>query len=89
MDITNFIINQAKETLTEAEPAEDVNPNKKVPASPEGMAIAYVSLLIMAIFPIFFGSFRSVKHHESKKVNLVNFFSPASVGLKIITGLTD
>ncbi|CAH0394892.1 unnamed protein product [Bemisia tabaci] len=69
MDITNFIINQAKETLTEAEPAEDVNPNRKVPASPEGMAIAYVSLLIMAIFPIFFGSFRSVKHHESKKAS--------------------
>ena len=31
----------------------------KVPSTPEGMAVAYSSLLIMALIPIFFGAFRS------------------------------
>jgi minor histocompatibility antigen H13 len=39
----------------------------KVPASPEGMAIAYGSLVLMALLPIFFGAFRSVKHHKEQK----------------------
>ena len=30
----------------------------KVPSTPEGMAVAYSSLLIMALIPIFFGAFR-------------------------------
>ncbi|CAL8100884.1 unnamed protein product [Orchesella dallaii] len=41
----------------------------KVPATPEGMAIAYGSLVIMALLPIFFGAFRSVKHHKEQKAN--------------------
>lgn len=39
----------------------------KIPATPEGMAVAYCSLVIMALLPIFFGAFRSVKHHKEKK----------------------
>jgi minor histocompatibility antigen H13 len=38
----------------------------KVPATPEGMAVAYGSLVIMALLPIFFGAFRSVKHHKQQ-----------------------
>ncbi len=30
----------------------------KIPATPEGMAVAYGSLVIMALIPIFFGAFR-------------------------------
>lgn len=41
----------------------------KVPATPEGMAIAYGSLVIMALLPIFFGAFRSVKHHKEQKAS--------------------
>lgn len=41
----------------------------KIPSTPEGMAVAYGSLLIMALIPIFFGSFRSVKSHYEKKEN--------------------
>lgn len=35
-------------------------------ATSEGAAIAYTSLLLMALFPVLLGSFRSVKFHKSK-----------------------
>lgn len=41
----------------------------RTPATPEGMALAYGSLLIMALLPIFFGSFRSVQSHKENKEN--------------------
>ena len=44
------------------------NVTGKVPATPEGMAVAYGSLVIMALVPIFFGSFRSVRYHREQKV---------------------
>ena len=40
----------------------------KTPSTPEGMAIAYGSLVIMALFPIIIGAFRSVRHHKEQKV---------------------
>jgi len=43
----------------------------KVPATPEGMMIAYGSLVLMALFPIFIGSYRSVKSHRDQQENLV------------------
>lgn len=39
----------------------------KTPATTEGMAVAYCSIIIMALLPIFFGAFRSVKHHKEQK----------------------
>lgn len=53
-------VQQVAENITE-------NANVKVPASPEGMAIAYGSLVIMALLPIFFGSKRSVSHQKEQK----------------------
>lgn len=44
------------------------NATAKIPSTPEGMAIAYGSLLLMAVLPIFFGSFRSVRYHKAQKV---------------------
>jgi minor histocompatibility antigen H13 len=38
------------------------------PSSPEGMAFAYGSLVLMALIPIFIGSHRSVGHHKEQKV---------------------
>ena len=35
-----------------------VNATARIPSTPEGMAIAYGSLVIMALLPIFFGAFR-------------------------------
>jgi len=49
------------------------NVTGKVPATPEGMAVAYGSLVIMALVPIFFGSFRSVRYHREQKVGGVVF----------------
>lgn len=52
------------ENVTEAA----TNSTGKVPATPEGMALAYGSLVVMALIPIFCGSFRSVKHQQQQKV---------------------
>lgn len=41
----------------------------KIPATPEGLALAYSSLVIMALLPIFFGSFRSVKSQKEVQEN--------------------
>ncbi|KAJ8972723.1 hypothetical protein NQ317_000808 [Molorchus minor] len=40
---------------------------QKKPSTPEGMAVAYGSLVIMALLPIFFGSYRSVLYHKENK----------------------
>ncbi|XP_015172480.1 PREDICTED: minor histocompatibility antigen H13 [Polistes dominula] len=58
--VINPIITQACENVTEKN-------NGTSPSTPEGIAIAYGSLVIMAILPIFFGSFRAVKHHKEQQ----------------------
>ena len=60
------------ETVTEAV-SEAANATAKVPATPEGMMVAYGSLVIMALIPIFLGSFRSVDSQKEQKDNHVNF----------------
>ena len=47
------------------------NVTAKIPSTPEGMAIAYGSLVLMALLPIFFGAFRSVKYQKEQKVNKI------------------
>lgn len=49
--------------------SEETITNEKVPSTPEGIAVAYGSLVIMAMLPIVFGSIRSVKLHKAKKVS--------------------
>lgn len=44
------------------------NVTERIPSTPEGMAIAYSSLVVMALLPIFFGAFRSVRYHREQKV---------------------
>lgn len=55
--------------VEEAVVANATEGSAKIPATPEGMALAYGSLLIMALLPIFFGAFRSVKSHKEMKEN--------------------
>merc|ERR1719219_2390786 len=56
--------------MPEAVAAEAINgTTAKVPATPEGMMIAYGSLLVMALLPIFIGAFRSVTSHKEQKEN--------------------
>ncbi|KAJ8962850.1 hypothetical protein NQ318_001250 [Aromia moschata] len=61
-DVVNIIVAQATENLT-----ENATNSTKRPSTPEGMAVAYGSLVIMALLPIFFGSYRSVVYHKEKK----------------------
>ena len=65
------------ETVTESLPTGDLNDTEqaingttgKIPATPEGLALAYSSHVIMALLPIFFGAFRSVKSQKEVKEN--------------------
>merc|ERR1719376_1708530 len=49
--------------------AEKVVEAVQVPATQEGMIIAYGSLVVMALIPIFLGSFRSVDSQKEQKDN--------------------
>ena len=49
-----------------------VNATGKIPATPEGMMVAYGSLVIMALIPIFLGSFRSIESQREQKENHVS-----------------
>lgn len=69
------IVRRVVDTLTEAlkfnatQNATAEAPAKpKIPSTPEGIAIAYGSIVVMAVLPIFFGAFRSVKHQKKQKV---------------------
>jgi len=55
---------QVVEAVTEA-----VNATAKVPATSEGMMVAYGSLVVMALFPIFVGSYRSIEAQQKQKEN--------------------
>jgi len=41
----------------------------RIPATKEGMFLAYGSLVIMALLPILLGAFRSVTHHREQKAS--------------------
>lgn len=67
-DVAENVVQQAAENVTET------LSGTKTPATPEGAAVAYGSLIIMAMLPIFFGALRSVKHQKDQKVwNFKNF----------------
>ncbi|KAK5648795.1 hypothetical protein RI129_003687 [Pyrocoelia pectoralis] len=61
--VVNFIVAQAAENVNETA----TNATTKPPSTPEGIAVAYGSLIIMALLPIFFGSYRSVSFHKEQK----------------------
>lgn len=61
-DVSEKIVQEAVENATET------ISGAKTPASAEGAAMAYGSLIIMAMIPIFLGALRSVKHQKDQKV---------------------
>jgi len=76
---SNFLIefNSTGVEMAETEPVSvpDVlgvhnatNGTARIPATQEGMFIAYGSLVVMALLPIVLGAFRSVTHHKEQKV---------------------
>lgn len=62
------VANEVLAKVNESVCTDNDCPPRRIPSTPEGMAIAYSGLVIMAILPIFFGSYRSVKHHKEQKV---------------------
>ena len=42
-------------------------------ATPEGLLLAYASLILMALLPIWFGAFKSVIFNKKQKVNIFFF----------------
>uniref|UniRef100_A0A182JZN1 Signal peptide peptidase n=1 Tax=Anopheles christyi TaxID=43041 RepID=A0A182JZN1_9DIPT len=69
-EVVEEVIAQIQEnltaTVTEGEDGGATNATGKIPSTPEGMALAYGTLVVMALLPIFFGSIRSVKHHKEQ-----------------------
>ncbi|XP_055702312.1 minor histocompatibility antigen H13 [Phlebotomus papatasi] len=66
-DIVENVVQQAAENLTETTASSG-----KPPATFEGTAVAYGSLVVMAMLPIFFGSFRSLKGASSRVPERMN-----------------
>lgn len=54
---------------------EAINATVKFVATPEGTALAYGSLVLMALLPIFFGALRSVTCSKSKVTSTLNNFN--------------
>ena len=65
--MADVVNEKVKETIEETITETVKNASTKVPATPEGMAMAYGSLVIMALLPIFFGAFRSINSYEEQK----------------------
>lgn len=78
--LLSSIVAQATEDVKE----NATNATSKPPSTPEGMAVAYGSIVIMALLPIFFGAYRSVNYHKenvslpavSRRVNFFLSFIP-------------
>lgn len=62
------VVEDIIKTINETNTTDTESILKKTPATTEGMLIAYTSLVIMALIPIFLGSFRSVQLHVQNKV---------------------
>ena len=54
--------------------SNESNITGRAAATPQGIALTYASLFIMALGPIILGSLRSVDYHGGLKVSLVNSY---------------
>lgn len=63
------VVDQINATLAEAV-NQATNGTAKFKSTPEGMFVAYSSLVIMALIPIFYGSFRSIGFQKEQKVRI-------------------
>lgn len=62
------VVNETVANLSATVNETAKNATGRAAATPEGMLMAYSSLVLMALLPIFFGSFRSVKYLIEQKV---------------------
>lgn len=66
--MADAVVNETVANLSASINETAKNVTGKAAATPEGMFVAYSSLVLMALLPIFFGSFRSVKCLIEQKV---------------------
>lgn len=78
------IVQQIQENLTESANAAATNGTAKIPSTPEGMALAYGTLVVMAMLPIFFGSMRSVKHHKDQTVSVFRLLAQKNTNITFV-----
>ncbi|CAN8001047.1 unnamed protein product [Ixodes hexagonus] len=64
-DTADEVLAVVNETLAQGVKNDTV----KFQPTPAGMAVAYVSIMLMAFFPIVFGSFKSVTHQKKQKAS--------------------
>lgn len=63
------VVNETVANLSATVNETAKNVTGRAAATPEGLFVAYSSLVLMALLPIFFGSFRSVKYLIEQKVS--------------------
>ena len=66
-DVLSYVLAQANENIIKE---NATNATGKPTSTPQGIAMAYGSLVIMSLLPIFFGSYRSVHYHKEKVLML-------------------
>lgn len=67
MSTAKELVDAINSTLASANDTGTSSGAVKIKATPEGMAMAYGSLVIMALIPIFYGSFKSVGYHKEQR----------------------
>ena len=68
------VVNETVANLSATVNETAKNVTGRAAATPEGLFVAYSSLVLMALLPIFFGSFRSVKYLIEQKVSWSRIF---------------
>jgi minor histocompatibility antigen H13 len=74
--IVENVVEQAAEQLGNIleKNATNGTEGEKFKATPEGLLLAYSSLVLMALLPIIIGSFKSVRHQKKQQVNYKRIF---------------
>ena len=69
--VAESVVEQAAEQLGNIleKNAANGTESEKFKATPEGLLLAYSSLVLMALLPIIIGSFKSVKHQKKQQVS--------------------
>lgn len=70
--MADTVVNETLANITAAANETAKNATGRAAATPEGLVTAYCGLIIMALLPIFFGSFRSVRAVIQQKVSSFN-----------------
>lgn len=76
---TGTISEAINATINNASEAKNATMTGREAATPHGLLIAYCSLVLMALLPIFFGAFRSVGHKKRQAVEITISFQSSLI----------